>query len=107
MKIAAAKSIASIAQRAVSKEIVEQYGRTFTFGHEYILPKPGDKRLLTDVSVAVAQAAMTSGVARRRIASLSEYNQTLLNRVDSENFFAREYIRHKTGKQRVESKNII
>ena len=95
MKIAAARAIAGIAQEEITKEITEQYGRTFTFGHEYILPKPSDRRLLTKVSAAVAQAAMTSGVARRGIASFSEYSQTLLRRVDNGNFFAREYIRHK------------
>ena len=95
MKIAAARAIAGIAQEEITKEITEQYGRKFTFGHEYILPKPSDRRLLTKVSAAVAQAAMTSGVARRGIASFSEYSQTLLRRVDNSNFFAREYIRHK------------
>ncbi len=98
MKIAAAKAIAAIAQQPASKEIEEQYGRQFTFGKEYILPKPGDKRLLTQVSSAVARAAMESGVARRGIASFSEYSQTLLKRVESENYFAREYVRHRIGR---------
>ena len=98
MKIAAAKAIAAIARQPAGKDIEEQYGRTFTFGKEYILPKPGDKRLLTEVSAAVARAAMESGVARRSIASFSEYSQTLLKRVDNENFFAREYLRHRTGR---------
>lgn len=97
MKIAAAKAIAATAQETMSLETAEQYGQTFTFGHEYIIPKPGDKRLLTNVSIAVAQAAMESGVARRSIASFSEYAQTLTRRVDSENFFAREYLRHHTS----------
>ena len=98
MKIAAAKAIAAIAQQPASKEIEAQYGCTFTFGKEYILPKPGDKRLLTQVSSAVARAAMESGVARRGIASFSEYSQTLLKRVESENYFAREYVRHRIGR---------
>lgn len=98
MKIAAAKAIAAIAQQPASKEIEGQYGRQFTFGKEYILPKPGDKRLLTQVSSAVARAAMESGVARRGIASFSEYSQTLLKRVESENYFAREYVRHRIGR---------
>ena len=98
MKIAAAKAIAAIAQQPASKEIEEQYGSSFTFGKEYILPKPGDKRLLIQVSSAVAQAAMESGVARRGIASFSEYSQTLLKRIENENFFAREYVRHRTGR---------
>lgn len=102
MKIAATKAIAAIAQLPASKEIEKQYGRTFTFGKEYILPKPGDRRLLTEVSAAVARAAMESGVARRGIASFNEYSQTLLKRVESENFFAREYVRHKMGNRRIE-----
>lgn len=102
MKIAAAKAIAAIAQQPVTKEIEEQYGRTFTFGKEYILPKPGDKRLLTEVSSAVARAAMECGIARCGIASFSEYRQTLIARVDSENFFAREYVRHRTGNRTTE-----
>ena len=102
MKIAAAKAIAEIAQMPASKEIEKQYGRAFTFGPEYILPKPGDRRLLTEVSAAVARAAMESGVARRSIASFNEYMQTLLSRVESENFFAREYVRHKMGNRKIE-----
>ena len=98
MKIAAAKAIAAIAQEPASKEIEEQYGQRFVFGHEYILPKPGDKHLLTEVSAAVARAAIESGVARRSIASFSEYSQTLLKRIDNENFFAREYLRHRAGR---------
>jgi hypothetical protein len=99
---AAAKAIAAIAREPASGEIEEQYGRTFTFGHEYILPKPGDRRLLTEVSSAVARAAMESGVARRSIASFEEYGRTLLSRIDSNNFFAREYVRHTMGRHRIE-----
>lgn len=102
MKIAAAKAIAAIAQQPATKEIEELYGRAFTFGKEYILPKPGDKRLLTEVSSAVARAAMDSGIARRGIASFNEYRQALIARVDSENFFAREYVRHRTGNRTTE-----
>ena len=107
MKIAAAKAIANVAQEATSKEIEKLYGRTFVFGKEYILPKPGDKRLLTEVSAAVARAAMESGVARRGIASFNEYRQTLLTRVECENFFAREYVRHKIGNHTIEKERII
>ena len=89
------------------KEIEKQYGNTFTFGKEYILPKPGDKRLLSEVSSAVARAAMESGVARRGIASFNEYRQTLLARVESENFFAREYVRHRMGNRTMERERQI
>ena len=98
MKIAAAKAIAAIAQKNVTKEIEEQYGQEFIFGQEYILPKPGDKRLLTEVSAAVARAAMESGVARRGIASFNEYSHSLLRRIENENFFTREHLRHRIGR---------
>ena len=98
MKIAAAKAIAAIAQKNATKEIEEQYGQEFIFGQEYILPKPGDKRLLTEVSAAVARAAMESGVARRGIASFNEYSHSLLRRIKNENFFAREHLRHRIGR---------
>lgn len=98
MKIAAAKAIAAIAQKNATKEIEEQYGQEFIFGQEYILPKPGDKRLLTEVSAAVARAAMESGVARRGIASFNEYSHSLLRRIENENFFAREHLRHRIGR---------
>ena len=98
MKIAAAKAIAAIAQENATKEIEEQYGEKFTFGKNYILPKPGDKRLLMQVSAAVASAAMESGVARRSIASFNEYSHSLLKRVENENFFAREHLRHRIGR---------
>lgn len=98
MKIAAAKAIAAIAQKNATKEIEEQYGQEFIFGQEYILPKPGDKRLLTEVSAAVARAAMVSGVARRGIASFNEYSHSLLRRIENENFFAREHLRHRIGR---------
>ena len=103
MKIAAATAIAAIAQEKTTKEIENQYGQAFTFGHEYILPKPGDKRLLTHVSAAVARAAMESGVARRGIASFNEYSHTLLKRVENETFFAREYLRHRTSHRKIEN----
>ena len=94
MQIAAVNAIAQIAREPAEREIEKKYGKEFTFGREYLLPKMGDKRLLTEVTVAVAQAAMDSGVARRRIASIDEYRSCLLSRVDNENFFSSERIRH-------------
>lgn len=96
MQMAAVKAIARIAREPADREIEKKYGKKFTFGQEYLLPKMGDKRLLTEVSSAVAQAAMDSGVARRGIASFSEYRNGLLSRVDNSNFFSRERIRHRS-----------
>ncbi len=100
MKIAAAAAIASVAKDAVPQDIKEKYGKELSFGKDYILPKPGDKRVLCRVSAAVARAAMESGVARREIASFEEYCDTLLQRVDNGNFFSREMLRHRSSRQR-------
>jgi malate dehydrogenase (oxaloacetate-decarboxylating)(NADP+) len=101
MKIAAAHAIADIAREGTPKETERLYGKKLQFGEEYILPKPGDKRLLYAVSSAVAKAAMESGVARRGIASFKEYCGTLTNRLDCENHFYHETIRHRAAsKQR-------
>lgn len=100
MQMAAVKAIAQIAREPADKEIENKYGKEFTFGREYLLPKMGDKRLLTEVSSAVAQAAMDSGVARRNIASFSEYRDALLSRVDNSNSFSRERVRHHSTTRR-------
>ena len=90
MKSAAAEAIARIAREETPQCVEEEYGHKLLFGTEYILPKPGDRRLLCEVSTAVARAAMESGVARRSIASFKEYAQTLQRRIDNDNFFAHE-----------------
>ena len=90
MKRAAAEAIARIAREETPQCVEEEYGHKLCFGTDYILPKPGDRRLLCEVSAAVARAAMESGVARRGIASFKEYAQTLQRRIDNGNFFARE-----------------
>ena len=97
MLLAAAKAIAATAREAVPEEIKERYGKDLEFGKEYILPKIGDPRLLTEVTVAVAQAAMESGVARRRVASFREYRNALESRVDNSNFFSCDRIRQRSG----------
>ena len=90
MKSAAAEAIARIAREETPQCVEEECGHKLCFGTDYILPKPGDRRLLCEVSAAVARAAMESGVARRGIASFKEYAQTLQRRIDNDNFFARE-----------------
>ena len=97
MQLAAARAIAMIAREPADSEVVKRYNKEFKFGKEYLLPKMGDKRLLTEVTTAVAQAAMESGVARRKIASFSEYRSSLQSRVENENFFSSEKIRHRNN----------
>lgn len=82
MQLAAAKAIAAIAHEPVPEEINKRHGSPLHFGESYIVPKIDDPRLLPEVSKAVALAAMKSGIARRHIASWSEYCETLLCRVE-------------------------
>ncbi len=78
MKVAAAKAIATLAQQPVPRDIIKAYGAdTISFGKEYILPKPFDRRLLTIVAPAVIQAAQQSGVAQRQITDLDAYQRKL------------------------------
>jgi malate dehydrogenase (oxaloacetate-decarboxylating)(NADP+) len=77
MKMAAAKAIAALAREEVPESVSRAYaGQRFSFGREYIIPKPLDPRVLLWVAPAVAQAAMESGVARQKI-DLGEYRERL------------------------------
>jgi malate dehydrogenase (oxaloacetate-decarboxylating)(NADP+) len=83
MKIAAAESIASLAKEHVPDELYEVYaGKNMQYGVEYIIPVPFDPRLITTVPVAVAKAAMASGVARKPIADLEAYKKELRARLN-------------------------
>lgn len=78
MKVAAAKAIAALAQKPVPEDIIKAYGVDgLTFGKDYILPKPFDRRLLTVVAPAVISAAEESGVARRKIEDMALYQDRL------------------------------
>lgn len=74
MKIAAVHAIANLAKQPVPDVVNEAYHvNNFTFGPEYFIPKPVDPRLITEVSCAVAKAAMESGVARNEITDWDAY----------------------------------
>ncbi len=74
MKIAAVHAIAQLAKQPVPEVVNEAYKvNNLTFGPEYFIPKPVDPRLITEVSMAVAKAAMESGVARKRIEDWEAY----------------------------------
>ncbi len=78
MKQAAVRAIADLARRPVPDIVNRAYHvRNFTFGPDYFIPKPVDPRLITEVSMAVAKAAMESGVARREITDWKAYRQQL------------------------------
>ncbi|HYM30127.1 MAG TPA: NADP-dependent malic enzyme [Candidatus Cybelea sp.] len=83
MKIAAAQAIAELARQDVPDEVAVAYkGERPQYGPNYIIPVPFDPRLISHVPVAVAKAAIASGVARRPIADLGAYRRKLRARLD-------------------------
>ena len=80
MKLAAVRAIAALAKKPVPDVVNEVYNvNNFTFGKDYFIPKPVDPRLITEVSMAVAKAAMESGVARKHITDWDTYAAHLKN----------------------------
>jgi malate dehydrogenase (oxaloacetate-decarboxylating)(NADP+) len=83
MKMAASFALAALAKEPVNDEIREIYpNEKLEFGKEYIIPKPFDRRVLTWVSSAVAEAAMETGVARLHINDLEQYKKLLLGKLE-------------------------
>ena len=82
MKIAAANAIAELARQQVPEEVAIAYGVRHHFGADYIIPAPFDPRLMEMVSMAVAQAAMDSGVATKPILDMEAYRQSLRARLN-------------------------
>ena len=83
MKIAAAHALAELAREDVPDEVAMAYrGARPRFGRDYIIPAPFDPRLIHVVPVAVATAAMESGVAQKPIADMAAYKSSLSARRD-------------------------
>ncbi len=78
MKVACVDAISQIARAGTSDVESSSYqGETLTFGPEYLIPKPFDRRLILEIAPAVAQAAMDSGVAERPIEDMEAYREKL------------------------------
>ena len=78
MKLAAVRALADLAREEVPEDVKRAYGNEdFSFGKNYLIPKPFDKRVLTRVSPAVAKAAVESGVARKEISDFKSYAEEL------------------------------
>ena len=74
MKLAAVRAIAALAKKPVPDVVNEAYKvNNLSFGPDYFIPKPVDPRLITEVSMAVAKAAIESGVARKNITDWDAY----------------------------------
>ena len=83
MKTAAADAIAKLAREIVPDEVAAAMGgETPSYGKEYIIPSTFDPRLISVIPVAVARAAMSSGVARKNIENFDIYSEQLKQRLD-------------------------
>ena len=90
MKLAAVHAIADLAKQPVPDVVNEIYHvNDLTFGPSYFIPKPVDPRLITEVSAAVAKAAIESGVARTPITDWDAYKQSLRQLLGQETKFTR------------------
>ena len=82
MKIACAHALANLAREDVPDEVAMAYGRTLSFGRDYIIPTPFDPRLIHRIPPAVARAGMDTGAARRPIIDMDAYELSLKGRMD-------------------------
>ena len=91
MKMAAVHAIADLAKQPVPDVVNDVYHvNDLTFGPKYFIPKPVDPRLITEVSAAVAKAAMESGVARKQITDWEAYKNHLRELMGQENKLTRQ-----------------
>ena len=103
MKMACVEAIAALARKEVSAEVASVYSdESLEFGADYLIPKPFDPRLIVDLPIAVAKAAMETGVATRPIEDFEAYKHRL------QRFFIRSqlimrpvYLRAKENPQRI------
>ena len=103
MKLAAVHAIADLAKQPVPEIVNKVYHvNNLTFGRDYFIPKPVDPRLLTEVSAAVAKAAIDSGVARRIITDWDKYKEHLREFMGRESKLTQQiYDTARTSPQRV------
>jgi len=104
MKVAAVKAIAELAKKPIPEAVNLAYNtKNLKFGREYIIPKPMDPRLITQVSSAVARAAIDSGVARKVITDWDAYMEELRLRVGTND----KLLRNLTNKAKQNPKRIV
>ena len=104
MKIAAVHALAQLAREDCPDSVCRAYGNVkFTFGRDYIIPKPFDPRALLRVAPAVAGAAMDSGVARQPIADMERYMEHL----EALQGKSKEIMRHIINMAKADPKRIV
>jgi malate dehydrogenase (oxaloacetate-decarboxylating)(NADP+) len=82
MKVAAAKALAALAKQPVPASVSKAYGgQKFSYGLDYVIPKPLDPRILEWETSAVAKAAMDSGIAKKPIKNMDAYRKELAARI--------------------------
>ncbi|QYN51181.1 MULTISPECIES: NADP-dependent malic enzyme [Apibacter] len=105
MQLAAVKALADLAKQNVPEQVIQAYNvKNMKFGRDYIIPKPFDSRLITKVSMAVAKAAIDSGVAQHIITDWNAYEEELLDRMGSND---EKIIRQFKAKAKSNPKRII
>jgi malate dehydrogenase (oxaloacetate-decarboxylating)(NADP+) len=104
MKFAAVQALANLAKENVPEVVLSAYGgQDFSFGSEYIIPKPFDPRVLWTVAPAVAKAAIDTGVARIKIDDWNAYKEELKERLG----FSKEIIRLMVHKAQKNPKKVV
>ena len=104
MKIAAVRAIAELAKKSVPEAVNMAYNaKNIKFGKDYIIPKPMDFRLMTNVSMAVAKAAIESGVARKVITDWDAYAEELKQRLGTDDAIMRAI----TNKAKSDPKRVV
>jgi len=82
MKVAAAHALAQLAQKEIPEYLHKIHGRELEFGKDYIIPSPFDKRLVVEVSSAVALSAIESGSSDMKEFDIEVYKKELSKRVN-------------------------
>jgi malate dehydrogenase (oxaloacetate-decarboxylating)(NADP+) len=104
MKLAAVQALARLAREEVPDSVCKAYGNVkFSFGRDYIIPKPFDPRVLLHVAPAIAQAAMDTGVARLPIADMEKY----IEQLESTQGKSKETLRAIINKAKADPKRIV
>ncbi len=104
MKLAAVRALADLAKEPVLDVVNAAYGlQRITFGREYFIPKPLDPRLLTSVSMAVAKAAIDSGIARKPIEDWGAYE----NKISEMMGYSNKMVRQLTSMAKSDPKRIV
>ncbi len=104
MKMAAVRALAELTKKKVPEMVINAYGgEDFSFGKEYIIPKPFDPRVLWNVAPAVAKAAIKTGVARINIEDWVAYEEELKERLG----LSKEVIRVMIHKAQKNPKKVV